>query len=83
MRSLRRTLAVRFCITVFFALLLIALWAYLGAQRILRSELDSGLAAASELEADVLAARRATSMLLCRRSIGSLSCGIPTGPSSP
>jgi heavy metal sensor kinase len=56
MRSLRRTLAVRFCITVFFALLLIALWAYLGAQRLLRSELDRGLAAAYDLEADVLAA---------------------------
>ncbi len=56
MRSLRRTLAVRFCITVFFALLLIALWAHLGARRILLRELDRGLAAASELEADVLAA---------------------------
>lgn len=59
MRSLRRTLAVRFCITVFFALLLIALWAYLGAQRILHRELDHGLAAAAELEADVLAAGHA------------------------
>ncbi len=56
MRSLRRTLAVRFSVTVFFALLLIALWAYLGAQRILRAELDRGLAAACELEGAVLAA---------------------------
>lgn len=56
MRSLHRTLAVRFSVTVFFALLLIALWAYLGTQRIMRGELDRGLAAAGELEADVLAA---------------------------
>lgn len=55
MRSLHRTLAVRFSITVFFALLLIASWAYLGTQRILRGELDRELAAAGELEADVLA----------------------------
>jgi signal transduction histidine kinase len=56
MYSLRRTLAVRFSLTIFFALLLIALWAYLGAQRILREELDRGLAASAHIESDALAA---------------------------
>lgn len=56
MYSLRRTLAVRFSLTIFLALLMIALWAYLGAQRILRDELDRGLAAAAQLESAVLAA---------------------------
>jgi signal transduction histidine kinase len=56
MYSLRRTLAVRFSLTIFFALLLIALWAYLGAQRILREELDRGLAASAHIEKDALAA---------------------------
>ncbi len=55
MYSLRRTLAVRFSLTVFVALLLIALWAYLGARRILRDELDRGLLAASQIEAAALA----------------------------
>ena len=56
MYSLRRTLAVRFSVTIFVALLLIALWAYLGTQRILREELDRGLAASAYIEADALAA---------------------------
>jgi hypothetical protein len=56
LHSLRRTLAVRFSVTVFFALLAIALWAYLGTQRILRSELDRALLAALALERDLLAA---------------------------
>jgi signal transduction histidine kinase len=56
MYSLRRTLAVRFSLTIFVALLLIALWAYLGAQRILREELDRGLAASAHIESDALAA---------------------------
>lgn len=56
MYSLRRTLAVRFSLTIFFALLLIALWAYVGTQRILREELDRGLAASAHIEADALAA---------------------------
>ncbi len=50
MYSLRRTLAVRFSLTLFGALLLIALWAYMGAQRLLREELDRGLHAAAGLE---------------------------------
>lgn len=53
--SLRRTLAVRFSLTIFAALLLIALWAFLGAQRTLRTELDNGLMSALNLERDVLA----------------------------
>lgn len=54
--SLRRTLAVRFSLTIFAALLLIALWAFLGAQRTLRRGLDNGLRSAVNLELDVLAA---------------------------
>ncbi len=53
--SLRRTLAVRFSLTIFAALLLIALWAFLGAERTLRTELDNGLMSALNLERDVLA----------------------------
>lgn len=50
MYSLRRTLAVRFSLTIFVALLFIALWAYLGTRRVLRQELDNDLSAALELE---------------------------------
>jgi signal transduction histidine kinase len=53
--SLRRALAVRFSLTIFAALLLIALWAFLGAQRTLRNEMDNGLLSALNLERDVLA----------------------------
>lgn len=56
MQSLRRTLTVRFSFTMFTALFVIALWAFLGTQRILRRELDSGLAAAAHIESSVLAA---------------------------
>jgi signal transduction histidine kinase len=58
MQSLRRTLSVRFSFTMFSALFVIALWAFLGARRILRQELDRGLAAAAHLEASVIAAGR-------------------------
>ena len=43
MYSLRRTLAVRFSLTMFAALLLIAFWAYLGAHQTLVRELSSPL----------------------------------------
>ncbi|MDH3496356.1 MAG: ATP-binding protein [Gemmatimonadota bacterium] len=56
MQSLRRTLSVRFSLTMFIALLVIAHWASLGAQRILRRELDRGLAAAAHIETAILAA---------------------------
>jgi heavy metal sensor kinase len=56
MYSLRRTLAVRFSLTIFVALLLIALWAYIGTQRVLRLELDRALAATLELETTLLSA---------------------------
>jgi two-component system OmpR family sensor kinase len=55
MYSLRRTLAVRFSLTLFAALLLIALWAYLGARNILRDAMDRNLAAAAQLEAAAVA----------------------------
>lgn len=55
MHSLRRTLSVRFSFTMFSALFVIALWAFLGARRILRQELDRGLAAAAHLEVSVIA----------------------------
>lgn len=56
MLSLRRTLSVRFSFTMFSALFVIALWAFLGARRILRLELDHGIAAAAHIESSVLAA---------------------------
>ncbi len=56
MQSLRRTLSVRFSLTMFIALLVIAHWASLGTQRILRRELDRGLAAAAHIETAILAA---------------------------
>ena len=57
MHSLRRTLAVRFSLTMFLALFLIALWAFLGTRRRISEQLDAGLASAQQLEAAVLAAR--------------------------
>jgi two-component system OmpR family sensor kinase len=57
MRSLRRTVSVRFSLTIFGALLVIALWAYLGTRRVLQESLDQNLAAAAQLEHAVLAAR--------------------------
>jgi two-component system OmpR family sensor kinase len=57
MYSLRRTVAVRFSFTIFVALLLIALWAYAGARRILQDSLDNNLAAAAQTQAAVLASR--------------------------
>lgn len=56
MRSLRRTLAVRFSITMLVALLVIAVWAYAGATAVIRDQLDRSLASAMGLEAAVLAA---------------------------
>jgi two-component system OmpR family sensor kinase len=58
MRSLRRTLSVRFSLTMFVALLVIAFWAFLGARRVLRHELDHGLAAAGYIETSSAAAGR-------------------------
>jgi hypothetical protein len=58
MQSLRRTLSVRFTLTMFVALLVIALWAYLGARRVLRRELDQGLVAAARIEAALVATGR-------------------------
>lgn len=58
MQSLSRTLSVRFSLTMFVALLVIAFWAYLGARRVLRRELDQGLSAAAHIESSVVAAGR-------------------------
>ena len=58
MQSLRRTLSVRFSFTMFSALFVIALWAFLGTRRLLRQEVDRALAAAAHLEASVLVAGR-------------------------
>jgi signal transduction histidine kinase len=58
MQSLRRTLTVRFSFTMFSALFVIALWAFLGTRRILRQELDRALSAAAHLEVSVLAEGR-------------------------
>jgi signal transduction histidine kinase len=58
MQSLSRTLSVRFSLTMFLALLVIAFWAFLGARRVLRRELDQGLAAAGRIESSIVAAGR-------------------------
>lgn len=57
MYSVRRTLAVRFSLTIFVALFFIALWAFLGARRILHDALDRNIAAAAQLEIAVVASR--------------------------
>ncbi|KPJ88014.1 MAG: hypothetical protein AMS18_13900 [Gemmatimonas sp. SG8_17] len=57
MRSLRRTLAVRFSFTIFLALLLISLWAFLGTHYSLSRQLDESLKSTLQLEAATLAAR--------------------------
>ncbi len=56
MRSLRRTLTVRFAITIFLALSLIASWAYVGVRRTLETQLDRSLSSALKLEAALIAA---------------------------
>ncbi len=55
MYSLRRTLAVRFSLTMLVALTLIAAWAFWGLHRAFREDLERGLNAALSLETDVLA----------------------------
>jgi signal transduction histidine kinase len=57
MRSLRRTLAVRLSLTIFLALLLISLWAFLGTHYSLSRQLDESLKSTLQLEAAMLAAR--------------------------
>jgi two-component system OmpR family sensor kinase len=56
MRSLRRTLAVRFSATMLVALAAIAAWAYLGVRHLLREELDRTLRNAAQSQADMVAA---------------------------
>jgi two-component system OmpR family sensor kinase len=56
MQSLRRTLSVRFSLTMFVALLVIAFWAFLGARRVLWRELDRALESAGRLQAAGVAA---------------------------
>ncbi len=62
MKSLRRTLAVRFCLTMLVALTAIAGWVYLGVQGMLREQLDRSLQSAAQLQLDDLAAFGATAM---------------------
>ncbi len=57
MRSLRRTLAVRFSFTIFLALLLISLWAFLGTHYTLSRQIDESLKSTLQLEAAALAAQ--------------------------
>lgn len=57
MRSLRRTLVVRFSLTMFLALLAISLWAFLGTHFSLSRQLNESLTSALQLEAAALAAR--------------------------
>ncbi len=55
MRSLQRTLTLRYAATMLAALLFIGLWAYLGVRTTLESELDRALADAAAIMADVIA----------------------------
>jgi two-component system OmpR family sensor kinase len=55
MRSLQRTLTLRYAATMLAALLLIGLWAYLGVRATLESELDRALADAATIMVDVVA----------------------------
>jgi two-component system OmpR family sensor kinase len=54
--SLKRTLAVRFSLTMLTGLLGLALWGYLGVRNTLLSELDTSLHSAARREVDGLAA---------------------------
>ena len=58
MRSLRRTLSVRFSLTLFAALMLIGMGAFYGVRRTLYRLTDASLVSALELESDVLALGR-------------------------
>ena len=58
MYSLRRTLSVRFSLTMFVALMLFGMGAFVGVRRTLRRLTDQGLTSALELESDVLALGR-------------------------
>ena len=51
MHSLRRTLAVRYSLTMFVALVAIALWAWVGTRRIVSGELAHQVTSAPRLEA--------------------------------
>jgi signal transduction histidine kinase len=55
MYSLRRTLAVRLCLTLLVALTLIGTWAFLSVHRTLRTQLDQSLSSALALELDAIA----------------------------
>ena len=57
MRSLRRTLVVRFSLTMFLALLLISLWAFLGTHYSLSRQLNESLSSTLQIEATALAAQ--------------------------
>lgn len=50
MYSLSRTLTVRFSLTLFITLVLIALWVYLGTQRILSDQLDRSVWTSYQIE---------------------------------
>lgn len=56
MRSLRLTLARRFCCTMLVALLAIGGWAYVGVRRTLERQLDQTLWQAAQTQADVVLA---------------------------
>jgi signal transduction histidine kinase len=58
MYSLRRTLSVRFSLTMFVALMLIGMGAFVGVSRTLNRLTDQSLISALELESDVLALGR-------------------------
>ena len=65
--SLQRTLAVRFSLTMFVALLGLALWGYLGVRSTLMKQLDRSLENSARLQVDNLAAHGS---LAAHKSLG-------------
>lgn len=53
--SLQRTLAIRFSLTMFVALLCLAVWSYLGVSRILLQQLDTSLRNSAQFQVTQLA----------------------------
>jgi two-component system OmpR family sensor kinase len=72
MRSLQRTLTLRYAATMLAALLFIGLWAYLGVRTKLESELDRALADAATIMSDVVASGEPLTAHLGASDLGGL-----------
>jgi signal transduction histidine kinase len=76
MYSLRRTLSVRFSITMFVALMLIGMGAFVGVRRTLSRLTDQSLLSALELESDVLALGRSVAVSPYQNDVAAFVEGI-------